>query len=997
MADAFRLHDELIKLQEDPKDYFIPNSVTIEGANDKELERYLIGWSFHHLKTHIVARLFDIILSGFQAELKATSDDIDGDETDSFPQHRLALEMYGFVLQWFVNIAEEKSTSKVVAEKAIAAAKPKVRFSIELARLDLSTFSTWFDLTILISRYLIFWPLPSIPIIQRGRAEVEGIRPHGARAGSKDQQNLDVDTGERCVHQIFENKDNTKAAAIKMSVFKILGICIKNFNQSFAAQTTIIQDLQYWEHSADMMAEFLFSLAEQHDYTQLTDEILREIGNKEFKDTTTKEVKDTPNPKTFAAFLTRLSELLPRSVLKNMQILIRQLDSEVCIMFVDLLCLIVEMVFSANLADISLKQSYMMRMAIIEILGNLITELANMELQSLNQKDQINNFFDILEERFLDNTAFCRSKLLQVYLKLLEWMQSTGHHSSHTTAISNSLRAKFPKRRQTLCDLAIRHLEDKSSHVRKNAIKVLTRLIATHPYSMYGGELILEQWENRRDEIMEKMAALKPPEELQEVPREPEATGKRPNANGKKKANDDEGDENEERSVGEQDSDEEMEDADAAEEHGKDAVAPSSDDDAMLTDEQMIGLASPEKYVQLDLTKRFCTDAITFIMQIHAATPIIVLLLASKTKAEVLEAMDFLVMANNYRIDAASDGIKKMLHLIWTKDNSDEGKGVKTKLLDCYRTLYLELDGNLSPKENVNKIARNLIQLTFNTTLAELTSLEQVLSTLMTEGHIEDDVIDKLWAVYAHQMTINAFAGVTKREIPKAQRRGAIIILGMLAKARMEIVSEKTDTLLKIGLGSLGKVTMMIIASSFSGFRDSYLILEINTFSVGFAQADLSLAKYTCMALQRLGGNKTKEKGRALDEGIRLPMSLPIFERLRDIVDGPSTSTEWYAVAEQAINTIYLLGEHPDILCAEIIKTKTMQVFGNKAPETKDAVLKDEMQVDEEIPSAHQDVLPASSVQLSQLLFVVGHVAVKHIVHLEIIEAVWKRKKAKTE
>jgi condensin complex subunit 1 len=51
-----------------------------------------------------------------------------------------------------------------------------------------------------------------------------------------------------------------------------------------------------------------------------------------------------------------------------------------------------------------------------------------------------------------------------------------------------------------------------------------------------------------------------------------------------------------------------------------------------------------------------------------------------------------------------------MPHLIWTKDNSDEGKGVKTKLLECYKSLYLAFDGNLSDKENVNTISRNLVQ-----------------------------------------------------------------------------------------------------------------------------------------------------------------------------------------------------------------------------------------------------------------------------------------------
>lgn len=59
------------------------------------------------------------------------------------------------------------------------------------------------------------------------------------------------------------------------------------------------------------------------------------------------------------------------------------------------------------------------------------------------------------------------------------------------------LKSKFPKRRQAATILSIRHLQDKSSIVRKYAIRVLTTLISTHPYSMYGGELNLEDWNAR--------------------------------------------------------------------------------------------------------------------------------------------------------------------------------------------------------------------------------------------------------------------------------------------------------------------------------------------------------------------------------------------------------------------------------------------------------------------------------------------------------------------
>ena len=72
-------------------------------------------------------------------------------------------------------------------------------------------------------------------------------------------------------------------------------------------------------------------------------------------------------------------------------------------------------------------------------------------------------------------------------------------------------------------------------------------------------------------------------------------------------------------------------------------------------------------------------------------------------------------------------------------------------------------------------------------------------------------------------------------------------------------------------------------------------------------------------------------------------------------------------MAEQAINAIYLLASQPDVLCGNIIKEKTLAVFRkdskigemSDAPETEGGELK-----------------RLSSVRsLSQLLFIVGHVA----------------------
>ena len=71
------------------------------------------------------------------------------------------------------------------------------------------------------------------------------------------------------------------------------------------------------------MAEFLQILAEQYDYPQLTEEVLKELGSKEFNS------NDLKGPKSVSTFLTKISELTPHLVIKQMTMLANLLDSEV--------------------------------------------------------------------------------------------------------------------------------------------------------------------------------------------------------------------------------------------------------------------------------------------------------------------------------------------------------------------------------------------------------------------------------------------------------------------------------------------------------------------------------------------------------------------------------------------------------------------------------------------------------------------------------------------
>lgn len=236
-------------------------------------------------------------------------------------------------------------------------------------------------------------------------------------------------------------------------------------------------------------------------------------------------------------------------------------------------------------------------------------------------------------------------------------------------------------------------------------------------------------------------------------------------------------------------------------------------------------------------------------------------------------------------------------------------------------------------------------------------------------------------------------------------------------------------------------------------------------------QADLVLAKYTCIALNRVSGTVKKVKGLfpllswrvmtrsdsqitplrpgSLDDiSVRFAMDSPVFTRLQETILHPSVRKEWFvrplwsgvaffqlltldfftgtslrfSTAEQAINTIYGLGDQPDALCSVILQEMTKRVFGGSpAPpppsdeETPPVVEAEDasQEVGAETPASRdpsaaptqqrsvsaaasvtQDPTFGNAFELSQLLFVAGHCAIKQLVHLELVERDTKRRKA---
>ncbi|KDQ09126.1 hypothetical protein BOTBODRAFT_179302 [Botryobasidium botryosum FD-172 SS1] len=976
MAD-FNLQDQIQYIQ-DLSTYHIPNEIDV-ADDPSSIERAVEALAENSdaitdpeifdifrsvlkqsdaLRGVVLSKTLDSLSSGFIAEAEATQTDVDtGADPHQCLAHKTPLEVYAFLVLWFVIAAEKFAAGGKETEDVPPAAKPKRGRGAKKAAASSSRNVerwSWAD---------------QIPQTLALLSKILRLSTHKIWTTTAERDTF-VNCVTRPAYHIMESELYMKNNDIKMGVYKIICLAVKHHGHGFGAQISIMQCLQYFEHLAEPMAEVLTVLSKEFDHSQLAEEILREISSKSFNG------QDTKGPRSFSRFLIRLADLAPRLILKQFALLLAHLDSE----------------------------AYPMRVALVEIIGVLVKEISSEEDEVEgrdNRERKINGLFELLLERFLDLSSYVRVKVLNTLGKLWD------------------LRIKFPKQRQEATVLVIAALEDKASSVRRYAIVLLTKMILTHPYGMmYGGTLSLGEWEKRYEDIAGQLKAAegketgKPDEE-----EDPEKGGDEVDEEEEKGGDEDEDEEDEDEEDGDGDGEEEDEvegevkaendddedddldaspkpkrsgkgkkvkkepggspskkaDKKAKSKRSKAKPRKSEFDLAAVSQEQAIEALDLAQITRLRLTKRYLTDALSFIRQIHGASDVLCQLLASTSKAEVLESMEFFKVAHEYQLEIAEVGIKRMVHLIWTKDNTTvedgkELKGIRSRLIECYRALYFEAIPDAEPKQQVNRIAKNMIELTYDATLAELTSLEELMRTMMDDRQIHSDVITKLWQVYS-----------VDKDIPKAQRRGAIIILGMLALAKREIVTERIETLLKVGLGSLGK-------------------------------ADLTLARYTCVALQRISGSAKKIKGSLADTNMRLAMDNPIFSRLRDAIEHPCQSKDWFGMAEQAINTIYLLGEQPDILCNSLIKNFTTKVFRARPKSTppKDAetVESTETAADAEASveagedtTTQGEATPApkgdvgDAFHLSQLVFIVGHVAIKHIVYLELVERELKRRK----
>ncbi|KAL5015272.1 hypothetical protein ScPMuIL_009542 [Solemya velum] len=643
----------------------------------------------------------------------------------------------------------------------------------------------------------------------------------------------------------------------------------------------------------------------------------------------------------------------------------------------------------AILSFLSLK-SYAMRNGILGLMGEIVIKVLSKDDLDSKQKMTREQFMDELEDHLHDCHAFVRSKCLQIWMAIVNEKCLPLHRQENITKI------------------VIGRLQDKSSQVRRHAIQLITALLKSNPFASklpveelqqnyekeqeklnemmpeesqsvddHLKEKLYEEWSGMKKRICTFLESDEGPEDNEIVDCENvENTseqifihiidGKYEEAvqlarivlknNPVVEVNEEEvknGENKENFGVDvEQSGDGHHENINSNVVQLIEQIFYDFKKSSLVTATEAVESSqeSQTEEVVNDLTKQqvlvqYLKDSTAFAQQIQEAVPCICHLLGSKSVTDIMEAIEFFVTGYEFGVLATIQGIRRMLLLIWSKEQS-----VKDAVVAAYKRLYFSPDsGNARSRAQV--VVKNLTALLYGATIANVSSMEALIVELMKSGEFEGTVIQILWERFTMKLP----------NTTQEDSRAAILLLSMVASAETEIVKSNIEVLVKEGLGPR-------------------------------AEADFVLARNTCTALLKLAASK-KMKGELASEPFRLSETHEIFTRLTGILVVGIQQLKnhyWIPLAEQAVKVIYKLSEHPDKICGNLLKQLAQQVINMQSDETQASK-------DEENGSLGTGAKCSSGV-LARLFSLAGQVALQQLVHLDLsVFGEMKRRIAKQE
>ncbi|XP_065504815.1 condensin complex subunit 1 isoform X2 [Caloenas nicobarica] len=734
-------------------------------------------------------------------------------------------------------------------------------------------------------------------------------------------------------YRILENPSIglQKYRTTRETVTHLLAMALNHYDHQFSATLKITQMLQHFEHVAPVFAQAVSFWATEYGLKSLVGELLREIGQKCPQDS----ARDASGMKGYATFITELAEQIPALVLSNISVILCHLDGE----------------------------SYMMRNAILAAMAEVLVQVLNgdqLEEAARGTRDQ---FLNMLQAHICDINGFVRSRVLQLFTRIVQ------------------CKALPLTQFQSVVSLAVGRLKDKSVVVVKNAIQLLAAFLSNNPFSCKlsctdlaeplkkevqklqemrnhsrsaAAPVITpeEEWEAMLPEVRAAIQQLFQPlqeeeEEVLEVEETVESTleqitGLLRKLNYKsaacltqkalcrfqgKELFSGLTEENEEATIL----------GVLKRLYTGSCPGENSEDSPRGNSNPKTAEVVPEEQPQTELVKQemlvqYLQDAYNFSVKITEALSLISKMMYENCVSVVQEAIEFFVTVSQFGMPQALLGVRRMLPLIWSKE-----PGIKEAVLNAYRRLYLSPSGD-SERARAQSLVHSLSLIMVDASLGTIQCLEEILSEFVQADKIKPAVIQLLWERFTE-----------KSQCSELEQRAAVMLLGMMARGKPEIIGSNLDVLVTVGL--------------------SEKVCE-----------DYCLAQEVCNAISKLAGNP-KPALKKNSAPFRLPQDHMLFGCLREAVSKgfAQPGGHWIPFMEAAIKLIYQLAEGAEEICAHILQVCTQQAL-EKLQEA------DGQNTDPGVsPSRVSD--GASSLPtflLMHLVSLVGQVALQHVAYLEV-------------
>ncbi|XP_066028149.1 condensin complex subunit 1 [Pocillopora verrucosa] len=784
-----------------------------------------------------------------------------------------------------------------------------------------------------------------------------------------------------CCYKFLENPTSVKNGTTKDLIFNLLGVMVKKYNYGLGISLKIVQLLQHFEHLVQPLAQAVQTFVDEFSIKGVVSEVIREIGRMDPRDLS----RDTSGTRAYADFLVELAGRVPSQIIPNISVLLCHLDGE----------------------------SYSMRNGILALMGEIVIKVLSKEDLDDAAKKLRDQLLDKMEDHIHDVNAYVRSKALHIWLELCKKEAIPLSRQPHLLElVINRLQDKSSIVRKNAIQLLKTFLicnpfgaQLPLDHLRQNLSKETEKLKEMAPQLCEENDGQVEDvkkiWEAIKPEVQ---ATIEECLDLEEIIDEGDGAvefqgdqesalecalkqirghlhkGHHKKALAVLKAamvtwpeytmffraeRDPEQQEDEESNKS---ADENLVNKRSAEEQlsimqavflagdneeptphveGKDIDPTELLEVSAEHENRNTSAEEPNNGLVNEITKQqmvvqFLKDYVHFQTQMERAIPTLCQLLGSKSITDVNESIEFFVVASEFGLQSAIIGVRRMLVLIWSRDTA-----VRDAVVEAYKGLYLDpVAPNARTKTAL--IVKNLITLTQGASMGDLTSLEELMSELMKGKLIPVAVIKLLWEKFT----------MKDPQTTQEESRMALVLLGMLAGAEMDIVRTNIDVLVSTGLGPR-------------------------------AEEDFLLARDTCVALLKLGQTH-KKPGCSATEPFRLPPKHTIFERLTEIlVSGVCKLDQlvWTPLMEKAITVIYVLAEHPETIAENVIK-KIAACLLDKTTQDKEEPRNNQNDSVESNPDtdrhAGNSATTCQAGILARFFSLSGHVALRHMVHLDV-------------